>query len=57
MYMHPHIAYEMSRTRQEELRQRAIRHATQASDRGRERSATRLRSRSLKPVFRWVPAR
>ena len=45
MYNHPHMAYQLARTRQDELRQLSVRRERRSS----RRLLHRLRSRPLKP--------
>lgn len=58
MTVHPYMAYQLARSRQEELRQKAMRYPRRRSGRRQAPSSLRLSSWSLKaPLPRWAPAR
>ena len=48
MYTNPHIAHQLARTRQEDLRRQAIRRSKELSGGRQERSTPRLRFNSAK---------
>lgn len=56
--MHPYMAYELARSRQEEVRRQTIRHQRRLSYRRQEPSRRRLRFWGLRtPLPRPAPAR